>query len=178
MTTNNNSKGSPSSTAIGRYLAGVRDLIEQDTKDDEVKKLVSNLSSTDRKRLPKDFVEKLTSFSDATIQAATSHLPAYVSEKIRELATKRRYATTETAAKIKGRRETMGARSGLLSKSRGDLNKRISQPFLKLSADPAYNNALRIKYALEAMKQQQKAPMVSSETEGAAITPEATAKVG
>ena len=59
MPLNNSSKGSPASTAIGRYLAGVEAQIESDKKDVEAEALVNKLSPADRKRLPKDFVQKL-----------------------------------------------------------------------------------------------------------------------
>ena len=178
MALNNSSKGSPASTAIGRYLAGVEAQIESDKKDVEAEALVNKLSPADRKRLPKDFVQKLTSFSDAAIQAATSHLPAYVSEAIRELAERRRHATAALTAKTKSRRETRGAQGLLARRGSRGLAQSRTQPFLKYSSDPAANWAYAIKLALQAKQQEQKAPMVSSETEGAAITPEATPKVG
>jgi len=181
----NNNKGSVASKAVVSYMDRVKEYMDPKAIDvtaflgsdkRDVKALVDKLHPTDKKKLPKGFLDDVSSMRDLVTKVATSDLDPYVSRKIRELAESSRLEANALLAKTSRRRGLMTSADKAASKRMQKGFEAQQQPFLEYSADPSTNLAWRVRMAMRGYQQAQKAPLVSLETEPAAITPEAATK--
>ena len=181
---NNSNKGSVASKAVVSYMDRVKEYMDPKAKDvtaflegeRNVKALVDKLHPTDKKKLPKGFLDDVSSMRDLITKVATADLDPYVARKIRELAESSRLEANTLIAKTSRRRGLMTSADKAASKRMQKEFEAQQQPFLEYSADPSTNLAWRVRMAMRGYQQAQKAPLVSLETEPAAITPEAATK--
>ena len=86
----NNNRGSVASKAVVSYMDRVKEYMDPKAKDvtaflgsekRDVKALVDKLHPTDKKKLPKGFLDDVSSMRDLVTKVATSDLDPYVSRR-------------------------------------------------------------------------------------------------
>lgn len=178
----NSNKGSVASKAVVSYMDRVRqnmspkakaagDFLQSDKRD--VQELVGKLSAADRKKLPPNFLDDVSSFNDLKFKAVTANLDPVVSKKIRAIAADIEAKNTATMARI-SRRRGIAAATGAAAEQREMMSQLAQkQPF----GDRAVEMARLVKQIMRRQIELQKSPIVSLETGAATITPETPTKV-
>ena len=179
-----NTKGSPTSSAVARYLKNVRqfdpkgsavlDYVKSDEDDKDVRELASKLSPATKSKLDKDWFKDVTSIQDAANKAMSELVttdPSAAAE-IRKLAAAIRSRSDKGIAITKQRRGLLAARQSIAATQLTEAQKAAKQPI-----DAATRLAQVIAANMRRFKATQKAPIVSLATRAATITPETPTKV-